>query len=287
MTSKESSVTRPTKEGWLHKEGGATKSKWQSRWFVLRADTLYYYSKKEDNSPQGTINLMETDDISKLGEHSGKPNCITIVGSKSGNKKVYYLAAESTESLDEWFAALKAASFNDVNNRFTRFATVDVYLTEGVRVCGDVCYPILSSLSSRLSPEKKRRDSIGWFCERQVPLTTVLNLFASYGWSPEKTYRSTGFSPVDNGIHPVIRVIFTKAPEFVTGKEPTITRKGFGESIRDHFNRGKCIERNMSVQDMSGQTIDADDGLLEGTDDELIKLMKEFNIPLSLLTIDN
>ena len=288
MSIKENSQTgRPTKEGWLHKEGGATKSRWQSRWFVLRTDTLYYYSKKEDQNSQGSINMMDTDDISKLGEHSGKPNCLTIVGSKGGNKKVYYLAAESTETLDAWFVALKAASFTDINTRFTRFATVDVYLTEGIRVCGDVCYQILSSLSSRLSPEKKKRDSTGWFCERQIPLAAVLNLFATYDWSPEKIYRSTGFSPIDGCMHPVIRVIFTKAPDFVTGKEPAITRKGFGESLRDHFSYGKSFERNAaSIKEMS-LTVDADVSLLEGSDDELIKLMKEFNIPLSLLTTEN
>ena len=274
---------RPTKEGWLYKEGGATKNKWQSRWFVLRSETLYYYSKREEQNPQGAINLLETDDISKIGEHSSKPHCLTVVGVKAGNKKVYYLAAESAEALEEWFVALKAASFTDVSTRFTTFATVDIYLTEGVRVCGDVCYQILSSLSSRMSPEKKRRDSLGWFCERQVTLAGVLDLFCGFGWSPDKIYRSSALSPADNGIHPVIRVIFSRPPDFVKGKNPAITRKGFGESLRDHFgHRRPTIEKGEDLQTTESL---GSDKLLEGSDDELIKLMQEFNIPLSLLKI--
>ena len=35
------------KEGWLLKEGGAAKSKWQSRWFVLQGRTLSWYTKKD------------------------------------------------------------------------------------------------------------------------------------------------------------------------------------------------------------------------------------------------
>ncbi len=287
MSAKENFSGRPTKEGWLYKEGGAAKNKWQSRWFVLRAETLYYFSKKDEQNPQGTINLMETDDITKIGDHSGKPHCLTIVGSKGGNKKVYYIAADNEDSLGDWFLAIKAASFTDVNNRFTRFSTVDVFLTEGVRVCGDVCYQILSSLSSRLSPDKKRRDSLGWFCERQVALSSVLNLFAGFGWSPEKIYRSSAQSPVDNGMHPVIRVIFTKPPEFVLGKNPAITRKGFGESLRDHFGHKRGVEKVEGTGTVDQDYNLRDGDLLEGTDDELIELMKEFNIPLSLLQIDD
>ena len=290
MSSKDQ-LTRPVKEGWLFKEGGAARTKWQSRWFVLRKETLYYYSKKDEQNALGSINLMETDDITKIGEHSGKANCLTIVGSKGGSKKVYYLAADSAEALEEWFVAVKAASFADINTRFTRFVTVDVYLTEGIRVSGDVCYQILSSLSSRLSPEKKKRDHLGWFCERQVPLTSVLNLFVTYGWTPEKIYRSSASSPVDSGVHPVIRVIFTKPPDFIMGKNPAITRKGFGESIRGHFNRGRIFENNDSggVNAAPEQhTIDTlGPDLLEGSDNELIALMQEFDIPLSLLQIEN
>ena len=287
MANKVDTSSRPTKEGWLYKEGGGARSKWQSRWFVLRSYNLCYYSKKDDNNLLGSINLMEVDDITKIGEHSGRPHCLTIVGAKAGSKKVYYLAAEGGESLNDWFTALKAASFIDVKTRFTKFVTVDVFLGEGIRVSGDVCYQILSCLSMRIAPEKKQRDHLGWFCEREVPVATVLNLFASYGWEPEKIYRSSALSPVTNGIMPVIRIIFTKPPDFVSGRSPAITRKGFGEAIREHFGRGKQFDSSTDSGDILHfyTATNLGPNLLEGTDDELIKLMQEFDIPLSLLQV--
>lgn len=84
------SGSRPIKEGWLYKEGGATKSKWQARWFVLRGDKLQYYQKKEDQAnPLGSINLSEVDDISKIGDHSGREHCLAIIGTITDSSHCY------------------------------------------------------------------------------------------------------------------------------------------------------------------------------------------------------
>lgn len=36
--------------GWLRKQGGFVKT-WHSRWFVLRAERLYYYKDEEETKP--------------------------------------------------------------------------------------------------------------------------------------------------------------------------------------------------------------------------------------------
>ena len=55
------------REGWLLKEGGASKSRWQSRWFILKGRTLSWYNKAEDSSPQGSVAMADVQDVSQIG----------------------------------------------------------------------------------------------------------------------------------------------------------------------------------------------------------------------------
>lgn len=269
-SSSSSSSSRPVKEGWLHKEGGAARNKWQSRWFVLRSDTLYYYQKKEDTNPLGAINLSEADDISKIGEHSGRSHCMAIVGVKGG-KKVYYLSSETSDVLNEWYVAFKAVSTSS-DRKGTKYCTAELFLnTPGVRVNGDINYEILTSLSLRTPPEKKSRDHLGWFCQRSVALSTLLNLFSQYNWHPDKIYRSSGLIPSEQGVNPVIRVIFCKSNDKKVSHEIISERSELTGSIK----RGRA----------SVNTLGGTENVLEGTDDELIDLMQEFGIPLNLLQV--
>ena len=282
-----------TKEGWLYKEGGAARSKWQSRWFVLRGDALYYFSKKDDSNALGCLSLIEAEDISKIGEHSGKQHCLAIVGAK-GNKKVYYLAADSEQVLNDWFVVMKGVKSPVAVQKQLTYAAAEVYLTQGIRISGsDVNYHILASISQRVPPEKKRRDHLGWFCDKEVPLAVVLNLFSDYGWNVDKIYRSSALSPLDNGIHPAIRVIFSRSPR--QGGEitrNTSSKKSFGATIKGHFTSiGQLASAANSPYDnaveVPGPVTLASLGpnVLEGADDELIELMREFDIPLSLLQL--
>ena len=280
-------VARPTKDGWLHKEGGATKSKWQLRWFVLRGDTLSYYQKKEaaseqNGTPLGSINLTEVDDVSKIGEHSGKDHCLAIIGVKNSNKKVYYLAADHIDVLTEWFIALKAASNSNRSQKLTKYCTAEIFLNRGIRINGDVNYHILTVLSMRTSPERKHRDHLGWFCDREVALSTVLNLFAQYSWIPDKIYRSSAYSPVDNGIHPAIRVIFSKPPK-------TLGIENFKQnaSVAGGCRHPHYLEHSKTVESEPPTLAGLGDNVLEGADDELIELMQEFDIPLTLLMLNS
>jgi hypothetical protein len=44
-------LERPIKMGWLKKQRSIVKN-WQQRYFVLRAQQLYYYKDEEDMKPQ-------------------------------------------------------------------------------------------------------------------------------------------------------------------------------------------------------------------------------------------
>ena len=301
------------KEGWLFKEGGAARSKWQNRYFRLCGDQMFYFNRKEDKNSLGSLSLSEAVDISRIGEHSGKRFCVTIVGSKGNSKKVYYLAADTEDILNDWYAAMKTAVVDTETkqNSLAKYATAEIFLTSGIRISGDVQYNILASLSQRVGPEKKHRDNLGWFCDREVPLQAVLTIFAQYGWNPEKVYRSSAQSGTEtNSIQPVIRVMFckrleqpilcessgTSSGESSKGSTPSIARRGLG-SFKDYMTRlivdsgltdsGSSSNNHVDARPAQSPPVTASDlgELVEGADDELIELMQEFDIPLSLLQI--
>ena len=293
-----------TKEGWLQKEGGAARSKWQNRWFRLQGKTVNYFTKKEDASPQGTINLDEVKDISKIGEHSGKAHCLALVTTKGGGKKVYYLSADTEDLMNEWYGAFQANMVQDAPMKLLKYATAEVFLTQGVRIAGDVHYDILSAISHRLGPEKKKRDNFGWYCDRTMTLAAVLNLFAEYGWVPDRIYRSTAVSGTDNTIQPVNRVIFSKSPLPAQPSPPESGSKSnkrfrlpssspHSSPLLGNRNEGSGkFDGSGSYSDgmtISSQTVgsytSSKGKLLEGVDEELIGLMKEFDIPLTLLEV--
>ena len=276
-----SAAERVIKEGWLQKEGGASKNKWQARWFKLQGKSLYYFTKKEDSHSQGCIHLDEVLDVNIVGEHSGRQYCFSLVTTKTGGKKVYYLSAESEASLQEWHSALQGGSSSGAQSlKLVKYATAEVFLTQGIRIAGDVHYNILSTISQRLPPEKKKRDNFGWFCDCPIALAAVLNLFAQYGWVPERIYRSTAMSGTDSSIQPVIRVIFSKSPP---GTQNQTNRSSLiGESPLTRSGNFDVV--SVSAQHVAS-FISPGATLLEGADDELIALMQEFDIPLSLLHI--
>ncbi len=295
------------KEGWLHKEGGGARTKWQSRWFKLQDKTLSYYQKKEDHSSSGSINLDEVKDISVVGDHSGRRHCFSMVTTKSGSKKVYYLSAESDVVVTDWTTALKTnMSTYEPPTKFIKYCTVEVFLSQGVRIMGDVHYNILTQISHRMAADKKKRDNFGWFCDRQITLAAVLNLFAEYGWIPERIYRSTAVSGNDVSlILPVVRTIFSKCPPAAPVEDSTPRKKNlkglFGkfsphgspnlnarpESSGKFEGSGRFGDAvSVSTQKVaSSPTITPGTEMIEGADDELIALMEEFNIPLSLLQL--
>ena len=269
------------REGWLLKEGGASKNKWQSRWFVLKGRSLLWYSKAEDASPQGSVSMIDVQDVSLIGEHGNKKFCISLVTTKANSKKVYYLAAETENLMREWFSALQAQWMGDAAGmRLLKYATAEVFMTQGVRITGDVNYGILSTISSRVAPERKRRDALGWFCDCSITLSTILNLFSEYGWTPERVYSSISTAAGESALQPVIRVIFSKSPQPEHGASATRHLESSTALLRS----GVFDTVTVSAQPV-GLALPPGAQTLQGTDDELIELMQEFGIPLSLLLV--
>lgn len=274
------------REGWLLKEGGAAKSRWQSRWFVLKSRSLLWYNKADDASPQGHLVISDVQDVSLIGEHGSKKFCISLVTTKSNSKKVYYLAADTESLMQDWFSALQSQWLGDkraAGMRLVKYATAEVFLTQGVRITGDVNYGILSTISSRVAPERKRRDPLGWFCDCAITLSTILNLFSEYGWTPERVYRSTSTAGGDSSLQPVIRVIFSKSPQTEHGANSSGSN-GQLESSTALLRSGVFDTVTVSTQPV-GLALPPGAKTLEGTDDELVDLMQEFGIPLSLLLV--
>ena len=287
LRAKEKPPEAIVKDGWLYKEGGVPRSKWQNRWFRLQGKNLHYFSKKDDAHPQASINLDSVLDISKIGEHSGKHYCLSLVTTKSGssNKKVVYLAADSEELLCDWYSALQNITTPEPSIKLVKYATAEVFLTQGVRIMGDVHYNILSTISHRVSYDRKKRDSLGWFCDRPIALAMVLNLFAEYGWSPERIYRSSAVSGTENTIHPVIRVIFSKSPPLPTNPDLLASIKKSAEAASPSLTRsGRFDSVSVSAQPVTSPVLPGTK-MLEGADNELIALMQEFDIPLTLLQV--
>ena len=286
LRTKEKPPEAIVKEGWLYKEGGVPRSKWQNRWFRLQGKNLHYFSKKDDAHPQASINLDTVLDISKIGEHSGKHYCLSLVTTKSGssNKKVIYLAADSEELLCDWHSALQNITTPEPSIKLVKYATAEVFLTQGVRIMGDVHYNILSTISHRVSYDKKKRDSLGWFCDRPIALAMILNLFAEYGWSPERIYRSSAVSGTENAIHPVIRVIFSKSPPLPTNPDLLASIKKSAEAASPSLTRSRFDSVSVSAQPVTSPVLPGTK-MLEGADNELIALMQEFDIPLTLLQV--
>lgn len=274
------------REGWLLKEGGASKNRWQSRWFVLKGRTLSWYTKADDASPQGSLSMSDVQDVSQIGEHTNKKYCISLVTTKASSKKVYYLAAETENLMADWFSALQSQWLGDksaTGMRLVKYATAEVFLTQGVRITGDVNYGILSTISSRVAPERKRRDYLGWFCDCSITLSTVLNIFSEYGWTPERVYRSTSTTSGESTLQPVIRVIFSKSPQLEHGASAGGGNRQL-ESSTALLRSGVFDTVTVSAQPV-GLAVPPGAKTLEGTDDELIGLMQEFGIPLSLLLV--
>ncbi|KAM5227235.1 rho GTPase-activating protein 25 isoform 2-T2 [Ctenodactylus gundi] len=66
-------LERPIKMGWMKKQRAIVKN-WQQRYFVLRAQQLYYYKVEEDTKPQGCIYLPGSTikEIATNPEEAGK-----------------------------------------------------------------------------------------------------------------------------------------------------------------------------------------------------------------------
>jgi ankyrin repeat protein len=92
---------RPEKQGYLQKQSPAFHKKLQSRWFVLKEKTLYYFKSSENEEPLGTISM-----IGLQVQDKGKPLRFELLAS---NGHRYLLKAVDEEDKAEWVQVLLGA----------------------------------------------------------------------------------------------------------------------------------------------------------------------------------
>ncbi|XP_023408482.1 rho GTPase-activating protein 25 isoform X1 [Loxodonta africana] len=104
-------LERPIKMGWLKKQRSIVKN-WQQRYFVLRAQYLYYYKDEEDTKSQGFMYLPGSTikEIATNPEEAGKFVFEVIPASwdqsRTGQDS-YVLMASSQAEMEEWVKFLR------------------------------------------------------------------------------------------------------------------------------------------------------------------------------------
>ncbi|KAM7078232.1 rho GTPase-activating protein 25 isoform 5-T5 [Molossus nigricans] len=104
-------LERPIKMGWLKKQRSIVKN-WQLRYFVLRAQQLYYYKDEEDVKPQGCMYLPGSmiKEIATNPEEAGKFVFEVIPASWDQSRMgpdSYVLMASSQAEMEEWVKFLR------------------------------------------------------------------------------------------------------------------------------------------------------------------------------------
>ncbi|XP_072312566.1 rho GTPase-activating protein 22 isoform X2 [Eucyclogobius newberryi] len=102
------------KAGWLKKQRSIMKN-WQLRWFVLRADHLYFFKDEEETKPQGFIPLhgCQVNELTANPDEPGR-HLFEIVPGGSGEKdrapishESFLLMANSQNDMDDWVKAIR------------------------------------------------------------------------------------------------------------------------------------------------------------------------------------
>jgi hypothetical protein len=95
----------PDMEGWLYKQGDKYKT-WNKRWFVLKANNLFYFKSPSAVRMKGIINLkgyrIEVDETIHVGKY-----CFMAHHPK---ERTFYFYTDFEKSMKEWLKALMKAT---------------------------------------------------------------------------------------------------------------------------------------------------------------------------------
>ncbi|XP_006902598.1 PREDICTED: rho GTPase-activating protein 25-like [Elephantulus edwardii] len=111
LSSTPNPLERPIKMGWLKKQRSIVKN-WQQRYFVLRAQQLYYYKDEEDLKAQGFMYLPGSTikEISTNPDETGKFVFEVIPAlwyQNRAGQDPYVLMASSQAEMEEWVKFLR------------------------------------------------------------------------------------------------------------------------------------------------------------------------------------
>uniref|UniRef100_A0A3Q2YFD3 Rho GTPase activating protein 22 n=1 Tax=Hippocampus comes TaxID=109280 RepID=A0A3Q2YFD3_HIPCM len=100
------------KAGWLKRRRIIMKN-WQLRWFVLKADILYFYKDQNETKEQGCIHLKGTqvNELTTNQDDSGRHLFEIVPGDaeRDRNHESFLLMANSESDLEEWVRAIHRA----------------------------------------------------------------------------------------------------------------------------------------------------------------------------------
>ena len=91
-------------KGWLHKQDSGGFHLWKRRWFVLRANELYYYKSPKDNGALGKVVLSGQQRIVPTDDNLSKRYSFKI---EQQGERTYCLAADDKETLTNWMNAVR------------------------------------------------------------------------------------------------------------------------------------------------------------------------------------
>ncbi|XP_066303592.1 rho GTPase-activating protein 24-like [Branchiostoma lanceolatum] len=98
--------------GWLRKQGVVVKT-WQRRWFVLRGDQLFYYTKEDESKLQGTV-FLPGNAVVELPPCADDPGRFLFeVVPGPGNQRInanhetYLIQAASQSEMEGWIRAIR------------------------------------------------------------------------------------------------------------------------------------------------------------------------------------
>jgi hypothetical protein len=130
-------VARKVKKcGWLHKKGDDKfNAQWKKRWFVVRDDCVFYYTKPDSEKPNGCIKLKDVF-VARAEESKRKkthPWTFKIYNPNAENSRVYYLYADSANTESVWIKWIRE-EINRVNGK--SFGSTEDNLID-LDQCGD------------------------------------------------------------------------------------------------------------------------------------------------------
>jgi len=94
-------------KGWLHKQDSGGFHLWKRRWFVLRANELYYYKSPKDNGALGKVVLSGQQRIVPTDDNLSKRYSFKI---EQQGERTYCLAADDKETLTNWMNAVSLSA---------------------------------------------------------------------------------------------------------------------------------------------------------------------------------
>jgi len=102
--------SNPDLAGSLDKKGAKRKN-WNSRWFVLK-DNYLFYCKNQKTNPQGIINLHGCT-VSRIEGPTARPNSFSLLAPKSVSidakwtNRTYFMAAKESKEMEKWMQVLE------------------------------------------------------------------------------------------------------------------------------------------------------------------------------------